>query len=82
MTVEGGVEVELKAETWLPRLCGLKPGQAWFNLAGVLPYLIYVDSENQQEFLERDFQTSSQAKKFVNAGNRSGFLSARVECET
>jgi hypothetical protein len=73
VTVEGGVEVELKAERWFPHFRGLEPGQARFRLAGVLPHFIQVDSEDQQELLERDLETSGQTEEFVDARNRSGF---------
>ena len=35
--------------------------------------LIAIDPENLQQFFERDFETSRETKKFVNAGDRAGF---------
>jgi hypothetical protein len=57
VTVEVGVEVQLKAETRFPNLRGLKPRQAWFNLAGILPYIIHVNPENEEELLQGNFET-------------------------
>jgi hypothetical protein len=73
VAVEGGIEVELKAELRLSNFCGLRPRQAGFRLAGVLPHLVQVNSENEKEFLQRDFEACGQTEQFVNAGDRSGF---------
>ena len=47
--------------------------RAGFALAGKLPYFVGINSEHQQEFFQRDFETSRQTEQFVNAGDRSGF---------
>ena len=52
MTVKAGVEIQLKAETWIVGFARLNPGQPGFNRSGKLPYLIGVDSKHQQELFQ------------------------------
>jgi len=42
---------------------------AGLGLAGELPHFVGVNAEHQQQFFQRDFETSRQTEQFVNAGN-------------
>src|SRR5437867_1846391 len=73
MTAKIGVEVELKAEAGFWHVDGRGSPRSRLPPPNEFPYFADVDSKNEQEVLQRDFETRRQAKQLMNAGNRSGF---------
>ena len=52
MAGEVGIKVKLKAETRLWCFAALCPSRPSFKRSGELPYLIGINTEHQQEFVQ------------------------------